>query len=89
MGENNYNPYTHSEVNKEMVEHPNHYNQGKYECLDVAMEIAKEMEGNEAILFFNSFKYLWRYNFKNGVEDLEKCRFYLNELIKLKESSVE
>ena len=26
-------------------------------------------------------KYLWRYRYKNGVEDLKKAQWYLNELI--------
>ena len=26
-------------------------------------------------------KYLWRYRYKNGVEDLNKAQWYLNELI--------
>lgn len=26
-------------------------------------------------------KYLWRYKYKNGVEDLEKAQWYLNKLI--------
>lgn len=70
---------------KEMVNHPSHYNKGKYECLEVVKELVKDMEGEEAILFFNTFKYLWRYKFKNGIEDLKKCEFYLKELIFMNE----
>lgn len=70
---------------KDMVNHPSHYNKGKYECLEVVKELVKDMEGEEAILFFNTFKYLWRYKFKNGIEDLKKCEFYLKELIFMNE----
>ena len=71
---------------KEMVDHPSHYNMGKYECLDVAKELVKDMKGIEATLFFNAFKYLWRYKQKNGLQDLKKCEFYLKELISLNEN---
>ena len=71
---------------KEMVDHPSHYNMGKYECLDVVKELVKDMKGIEATLFFNAFKYLWRYKQKNGLQDLKKCEFYLKELISLNEN---
>ena len=71
---------------KEMVDHPSHYNIGKYECLDVVKELVKDMKGIEATLFFNAFKYLWRYKQKNGLQDLKKCEFYLKELISLNEN---
>ena len=72
-----------NEEKKEMVNHPKHYNMGKYECLDVVKELIKDMKGIEATLFFNAFKYLWRYKQKNGLQDLKKCEFYLKELISL------
>ena len=71
------------EDKKEMVNHPSHYNMGKYECIEVVKELVRDMNGMEPILFFNAFKYLWRYKQKNGLQDLEKCEFYLKELIKL------
>ena len=30
-------------------------------------------------------KYLWRYRYKNGTEDLRKAQWYLNKLIEVKE----
>ena len=30
-------------------------------------------------------KYIWRYNYKNGTEDLKKAQWYLNKLIEVKE----
>ena len=71
------------EDKKEMVNHPSHYNMGKYECIEVVKELVRDMKGIEPVLFFNAFKYLWRYKQKNGLQDLEKCEFYLKELIKL------
>ena len=66
------------------VYHPGHYNTTNYECWDVFKEIAKEyeMDPAEAAMFFNIFKYIWRYKRKDGVKDLEKARNYIGELIK-------
>lgn len=58
------------------VVHPNHYNSGKYECIEVMREVFSE----EAVKLFcamNAFKYLWRYNKKNGEEDVAKACNYL------------
>ena len=41
-------------------------------------------DGFEFYLQGNIMKYLCRYPYKNGVEDLEKARWYLNKLIKIK-----
>ena len=38
-------------------------------------------DGYEYYLQGNIMKYLWRYRYKNGVEDLKKAQWYLNELI--------
>lgn len=58
------------------VVHPNHYNSGKYECI----EVMREVFGEEAVKLFcamNAFKYLWRYSKKNGEEDVAKACNYL------------
>ena len=46
--------------------------------------MAATNEGNEYYLQGNIIKYVWRYRYKNGVEDLEKALFYLKRLIKVK-----
>lgn len=58
-----------------------HYNTENYECWDVAKELCKDKKPWEAVLFFNVFKYIWRYPKKNGVEDLVKATNYLEKLI--------
>ena len=65
-----------TENKKEMVNHPSHYNMGKYECIEVVKELVRDMKGIEPVLFFNAFKYLWRYKQKNGLQDLDKCEFF-------------
>ena len=72
--------------NKEIqVIHPNHYNTKSYECWNVFREIAEQnnMSPAESALFFNVFKYIWRYKSKDGVKDLEKAKNCIDELIKI------
>ena len=68
--------------NLDMVNSPPHYNKAGIECID-AIQAATE-EGFEYYLQGNILKYLWRYRYKNGVEDLEKAKWYLEKLIKIK-----
>ena len=63
----------------DMVNSPPHYNQAGVECID-AIRAATD-EGDEYYLQGNIIKYLWRYRYKNGVEDLEKAKWYLEKLI--------
>ena len=63
----------------DMVNSPPHYNQAGIECID-AIQAATD-EGYEYYLQGNIIKYLWRYRYKNGVEDLKKAQWYLNKLI--------
>jgi hypothetical protein len=65
------------------VNNPSHYNQAGIECLD-AIAAATD-DGYEYYLQGNIIKYLWRYRYKNGIEDLKKAQFYLDRLIKSKE----
>tara|TARA_R100000234_G_scaffold113235_1_gene87499 strand:+ start:4127 stop:4420 length:294 start_codon:yes stop_codon:yes gene_type:complete len=67
----------------DMVNHPPHYNQKGIECID-AIEAATN-EGFEYYLQGNIVKYLWRYRYKNGVEDLKKAQWYLTKLIEIKD----
>lgn len=62
--------------------HPEHYTYSKYECI----EVLKDILGSEGFKEFcrgNVFKYLWRYNHKNGKEDLLKAKYYLEKLIEV------
>ncbi len=71
------------------VNRPAHYTYGKYECIDVISEVTKGLEGVQAFCLGNALKYLWRFQYKNGLEDLEKCRFYLDRLIADKKKAEE
>lgn len=67
----------------DVVNSPAHYNQGKFETIDVILDITKQLPGDEGYLAGNIIKYLSRYHFKNGQEDLEKARWYTNRLLAL------
>lgn len=61
---------------KEAIYHPNHYADGKYECLEVMTDVF----GKEVVKDFcvcNAFKYIWRHKKKGGDQDLEKATNYL------------
>lgn len=62
------------------VNHPAHYTQGGIECIQ-ALKASMSKENYVGFLRGSVFKYLWRFADKNGVEDLEKARVYLNWLI--------
>lgn len=64
----------------DVVNKPKHYNQGGIECLD-AIEASMSKEQFVGYLKGNIQKYLWRFEQKNGIEDLKKSEFYLKRLI--------
>jgi len=64
----------------DVVNKPKHYNQGSVECLE-AIEASMTKEQFVGYLKGNIQKYLWRFEHKNGIEDLKKAEFYLNKLI--------
>jgi|TARA_A100001391_G_scaffold58299_1_gene35860 hypothetical protein len=64
---------------QDMVNSPPHYNQAGIECIDAIR--AATGDGYEYYLQGNIIKYLWRYRYKNGVQDLEKAQWYLQKLI--------
>lgn len=63
------------------VNHPSHYTQGEIECIDAIKAATSGLMGEQAYCTAAAIKYLWRWKIKNGVEDLRKCRWYLERLI--------
>ena len=63
-----------------MVDHPAHYNTGGVECIEALAAATSGLEGIEAFCTANAIKYLWRWKWKNGVEDLDKATWYINYL---------
>lgn len=64
------------------VNHPSHYNKGNIECID-AMISAYGKDTVSDFCICNAFKYIWRYKYKNGIEDLKKAQWYLNKIVEL------
>lgn len=63
------------------VEHPAHYNQGGIECIEAIKAATVGKNGIEAVCTANAIKYLWRFEAKNGIEDVKKARWYIDRLI--------
>lgn len=68
-------------MQNDMVNHPSHYTQGGIECIDALEAATSGLTGIEAVCTANAIKYLWRWKQKNGIEDLEKARWYINRMI--------
>ena len=62
------------------VDNPAHYNKGGVECID-AIRGSMSAEAFRGFLKGNVMKYVFRYEAKNGLEDLRKARWYLERLI--------
>src|SRR5574344_636167 len=83
-----------SKVDK-MVEHPSHYADGKYECIDVMEDWVnrKHFSPYEGLLWGNAFKYIFRCGLKHShssdtnsdidkeIQDLKESEWYLDKLI--------
>ena len=65
------------------VNHPKHYTKGRIEPIDFIN--ANDMDYLEG----NIIKYISRYKYKGGVEDLEMAGFYLKMLIQRETSGEE
>lgn len=74
-------------MNDNMVNHPPHYNSGKNECIEAIESATMGKNGFEAYLVGNIIKYLFRYNQKNGIQDLQKAKWYVDKLIEFVENN--
>ena len=67
------------------VDHPNHYqSETGIEVIDVIKAFTSELSGEEAFCIGNAIKYICRYSKKNGVEDLEKAKWYIDRAISVR-----
>lgn len=69
--------------NTDNVNNPAHYTAGGIETLDY---IKAKVKDYPSYVAGNILKYVSRYEYKNGIEDLKKAQFYLNDLINWMES---
>ena len=63
------------------VNKPIHYNTGGIEAIEAILAATNEQ--SEGYLQGNIMKYIWRYRYKNGLEDLQKAEWYLKKLIEV------
>lgn len=69
------------------VDHPNHYqSESGLEVIDVIKAFTSELSGEEAFCIGNAIKYVCRYSKKNGVEDLEKAKWYIDRAISVRKT---
>lgn len=67
------------------VNHPDHYTQGAFECIDAMLDT----QGVQAVRNYcicNAFKYIWRHNLKNNDQDIRKAKWYIDKYLELSES---
>ena len=66
------------------VNHPSHYETGKFECIDVMVE-TQGVQATKDFCVCNALKYIYRHKRKNGLEDVKKAIWYLNKYVELEE----
>lgn len=61
----------------DMVNSPSHYNYGEIEVIDFIEQVTKHYNPNVAYHIGNAIKYLARSPHKNGKEDIQKAKWYI------------
>lgn len=69
-----------TERKNDKVNHPAHYTPDSIECIDALKAATEGLTGIEAVCTANAIKYMWRWKWKNGAEDIDKAIWYLNRL---------
>lgn len=62
-------------MTKEDIVNPKRYTQNKLECWDFWIKAGLDP------LIASAVKYVWRYKYKNGLQDLEKAKVFINKAI--------
>lgn len=80
-----FEPYVEEDVQEgftlgDNVNNPSHYGQGKIEAIEYISDFLTKEE-YQGYLRGNIAKYLHRFPYKNGIEDLKKAKVYLEWLI--------
>jgi len=79
-----YPDFTDEEYKKikknDVVNNPIHYNHSGIECIDAIEAMTENMSGSIAPHAANVLKYMWRCEYKNGLEDIDKAICYLQRL---------
>lgn len=67
---------------EDLISHPPHYNSSSAHCTCGRQIQCVDITRHMGFNLGNVVKYLWRFEHKNGVEDLKKARWYLDDMIK-------
>ncbi len=59
---------------------PSHYKKGDVECIE-AIRASLTKEAFMGYLKGNALKYLWRYETKDGKEDVKKALWYISYMV--------
>lgn len=70
---------------KDNINKPLHYHSNGIDVIGFA-EAQFSKEEQKGFHRINAIKYITRYDRKNGVEDLQKAKFYIDKLIEMEES---
>lgn len=65
----------------DVVNNPNHYKRGEIECFE-ALKASMTKEQFLGHLKATAIAYLWRYDLKNGLEDVKKAKWYVDKMVK-------
>ena len=65
------------------VQKPEHYSTGEVECIDAMEAMVSKVESISPHVLYcwqAAFKYIWRWHKKNGIQDIDKCIWYLERM---------
>lgn len=71
------------------VNHPIHYEGNGIECKDAIRSALGDDLYVDGFCRGNALKYIWRYPRKNGLDDVRKAAFYLNEILEVRGSQTD
>lgn len=65
------------------INHPKHYLSRDINCTKCGTQVeCIDVTSHFGFHLGNVIKYVWRHESKNGIEDLKKAQWYLNDYIK-------
>lgn len=71
------------------VQHPDHYTSGGIECIDaIKSAVSGITDPFEAYCTGNVIKYAWRWFRKNGTQDLEKAKQYIQFILDKRDGEI-
>jgi len=60
---------------------PQHYQRDGMECIDAIKAAVQNLSGAEAYETGSAIKYLWRWKEKGGKDDLNKAKWFIQDMI--------